>query len=517
MTAARPEGDAMVAASHPLAVDAGLKVLDAGGTAADAAVAAAAVLTVVDPRSTGLGGDLFALSWAPGAAGPVGLASAGVAPAGMTLEALRAAGHDTMPDGGAWSITVPGAPAGWEALLARFGTLGTDRVLAAAVRHAQDGFRVTPVVAAGWATDVPKLSRDEEAAATYLPGGRAPREGETFANPRLAATLRRFVRDGASPFYTGDIAHAIASAVVAQGGPLRAEDLAAWSGPEWVQPLRGRFREIDVIQMPPPGQGVVVLEALGIYDGFEPGDVVEDDHRAIESLKLAIDDAARWVADPAFEPVPVEEMLGQGHLGRQRARIGPRASGARERGMPSDTVYIAVVDGRGGACSLIQSLFRGFGSGIAVPGTGLVLQNRGSGFRLSDDHPDRPMPGKRPFHTIIPAMLAREDSFAGCLGVVGGYMQPQGQVQVLRNLVDRGMTPQEALDAPRFRTYGDNVVRLEQGYDRTVVDGLAARGHDVGPLPASEAGAGQLILRTDDGLTGGSDRRQDGHVGVRRW
>lgn len=432
----------------------------------------------------------------------------------MTLGGLRAAGNDSMPEDGAWSITVPGAPAGWEALLARFGTLGAGRVLAAAVRHAQDGFRLTPVVAAEWATDVPKLSRDEEAAAVFLPGGRAPRAGETFANPGLAETLRRFAADGASPFYTGDIADRIASAVAAQGGPLRAEDLASWSGPEWVEPLRGRFRDLDVIQMPPPGQGVVVLEALGIYDGFEPGDV-EDDHRAIESLKLAIDDAARRVADPAFEAVPVAEMLGRDRIRRQRSRIGPRASGAQARGEPSDTVYVAVVDARGGACSLIQSLFRAFGSGIAVQGTGLVLHNRGSDFRLSEDHPNRPVPGKRPFHTIIPAMLARGNSFAGCLGVVGGYLQPQGQVQVLRNLVDRGMAAQEALDAPRFRTYGDNIVLLERGYDRTVVDGLAARGHDVGPLSASEAGAGQMILCTEDGLSGGSDRRKDGYVRTR--
>ena len=505
----------MVATSHPLAVDAGLEVLDAGGTAVDAAVAAAAVLTVVDPRSTGLGGDLFALSWAPGVPGPVGLAAAGVAPAGMTLEALRAAGHDTMPESGAWSITVPGAPAGWAALLARFGTLGADRVLAAAVRHAADGFRVTPVVASEWAGDVAKLGRDDAAAEVFLPGGRSPRQGETFANPQLAETLLRFVREGASPFYHGDIAHRIASAVAALGGPLQAGDFASWSGPEWVRPLRGGFRGLDVYQMPPPGQGVVLLEALGIYGGFGPGDVVEDDHRAIESLKAAIDDGARWVADPAFEAVPVETMLSRQHLASRRSGIGPTASGAQERGTASDTVYVAVVDGRGGACSLIQSLFRAFGSGVGVPGTGLVLQNRGSGFRLEDDHPDRPMPGKRPFHTIIPAMLARGDRFAGCLGVVGGYMQPQGQFQVLRNVVDRGMDPQVALDSPRFRTYGGETVLLEPGYDPTVVAGLAARGHDVGTLPASEAGGGQMILLTDDGLVGGSDRRKDGYVGVR--
>lgn len=507
-----------MATSHPLAVDAALEILDAGGTATEAAVAAAAVLTVVDPRNTGLGGDLFALTWEPGAAEPAGLAAAGVAPAGMTLEGLRAAGHDTMPVDGPWSVTVPGAPAGWEVLLARFGTLGADRVLSAAVRHAQDGARVTPHVAAEWANDVPKLSRDEEAAALFLPGGQPPRAGETFSNPQLAVTLSRFAGEGAAPFYTGDIAQRIAAAVELRGGPLRGVDLASWSGPEWVRPLRARFRDVDVLQMPPPGQGIVVLEALGIYDGFGRApavEAVEDDHRAIESLKLAIDDGARHVADPAFVPVPVEAMLHPEYLRSRRDGIGPTASRVRRAGVPSDTVHVAVVDGRGGACSLIQSLFRAFGSGIAVPGTGLVLQNRGSGFQLDDDHPGRPEPGKRPFHTIIPAMLARGDAFAGCLGVVGGYMQPQGQLQVLRNVLDRGMSPQQAVDAPRFRAYGDDVVLLEEGYDPAVAAGLMARGHDVGVLPGIEAGGAQLILRTQDGLAGGSDRRKGGYVGVR--
>jgi len=506
----------VVVTSHPLAVEAGLEMLDAGGTAVDAAVSAAAVLAVVDPRSTGLGGDLFALTWEPGAADPVGLAAAGGAPAGMTTERLRAAGHDSVPEVGPWSITVPGAPAGWEALLSRFGVLGRDRVLEAAVRHAEHGSRVTPVGAREWATDVRKLRRDAEASALFLPNGHAPRAGEVFANPQLGQTLRAFVRNGAAPFYTGHLAERIAATVRAGGGPLSSQDLASWGGPEWVHPLRGGYRDVEVLQMPPPGQGIVVLEALGIYGGFpDLLDRVEDDHRAIESLKLAIDDAARHLADPAFEPVPVDAMLDPQHLDEQRSRIGSLAARARSAGVPSDTVYVAVVDGRGGSCSLVQSLFRAFGSGVAVPGTGLVLQNRGSGFLLSDDHPNRPAPGKRPFHTIIPAMLGRGGTFAGSLGVVGGHMQPQGQLQVLRNVVDRGMSAQAAVDAPRFRTYGSDVVLFEPTYDRTVVDGLVARGHDVGVLPLLEAGGAQLVLRTEDGLVAGSDRRKGGCVGRR--
>jgi gamma-glutamyltranspeptidase / glutathione hydrolase len=509
-SASAPRG--MVATSHPLAVQAGLEMLRAGGTAVDAAVAAAGVLTVVDPRSIGLGGDAFAMCWKSGATRPAGLAAAGVSPAGLTVEAIRRVGYTTMPVDGPWSITVPGAPAAWQVLLDRFGKLDVERILTPAIRAADEGFVVTPAVAAEWATAARKLQRNEAAARTFLPQGRPPAEGECFAVPELAETLRTFVRDGSDAFYRGSIAERIGAAVEEENGPLRASDLAAWGGPEWVDPISVSFRGLDVYEMPPPGQGLVVLGALKVYQALPIDGIVDQDHASIEAIKVAHDDANRYLADPAVEPVPVEELLSWEHLDEQLRRVSMTSVMTADVGRPSDTAYVAVADADGGACSFIQSLYDGFGSGIAVPGTGLVLHNRASGFRLDDQHPNRPAPRKRPYHTIIPAMLGRGTQFAGCLGVVGGFMQTQGQVQVLRNLVDRGMTPQQACDAPRFRVYRGRQVALEAGYPQDRADGLAARGHEITELDRFERGGAQLILRNDDGFQGGSDARKDGYA-----
>ena len=515
MSSAATRSQGMVVTQHDLAVRAGLDALEAGGSAADAAVAAAAVLTVVDPRSTGLGGDMFALYWPVGTTAPAGLAAAGVSPAGLTPEALRELGHRSMPVDGPWSITVPGAPAGWEHLLERFGRLGRARVVSHAIGLARDGFEVAPRVADEWTTAVTKLRRSDAAASIYLVDGDAPKPGVRLVNPDLGATLETFARAGSSDFYRGTIAERIAATVAGLGGPLRASDLAGWGGPEWVTPLSVPFRGYDVYEMPPPGQGLVVLEALAIYRGLRPSGHADEDHAAIESIKLAYDDANEHLADPSIGPVPTARLLSAEWIAEQRDRISEDDVLAANVGRASDTVYVAVVDAEGSACSLIQSLYDGFGSGVVVPGTGLALQNRASGFTLRDGHPNQVGPGKRPYHTIIPAMLGRGASFAGCLGVVGGYMQTQGQLQVLRNVFDRGMTPQQACDAPRFRVYRGREVAFEEGYPPAVVADLAARGHHVGVLDPFEGGGAQMILRDGDRFVGGSDVRKGGDVGVR--
>jgi gamma-glutamyltranspeptidase/glutathione hydrolase len=420
-----------------------------------------------------------------------------------------------MPVDGPWSVTVPGAPAAWEELLRGFGRLPRERVLSPAVTHARDGHPVSRFVAEEWPSAEARLRRNRAAAACFLPDGRVPVAGQHLALPDLARSLERFAQEGAAPFYHGDIAQRLAAAIEEEGGPLRAADLAEWEGPEWVDSIAAAFRGIVVHEMPPPGQGIAVLEALRVFEGLEPSGVVEEEHALIESLKVAFADAVATVADPSVEAVPVEELLSDAHIAARRGRISMRRPAEATVGRPSDTVYVAVADSEGGACSLIQSVYDGFGSGIAAPGTGMVLQNRASGFLMEDGHPNRPAPRKRPLHTILPAMLERDGGFAGCLGVVGGYMQPQGQAQILRNLLDRGMGPQAALDAPRFRVYRGRRLAIEPSYPADLAQALASLGHQLETLPRRESGGAQLILKTPDGLTGASDARKDGYVGRR--
>ena len=315
------------------------------------------------------------------------------------------------------------------------------------------------------------------------------------------------------------MAAAIGEAVRAAGGPLRAADLAGWRGAEWVRPIRRRYRDVDVYELPPPGQGIVVLEALAIYAGLDAADAAAQEHAGLEALKLAFADASAHVADPACERVPVAELLDDAYVATRRALIDPGRAAVPLAGEPfaglpfagqGDTSYVAAVDADGGACSFIQSLYEGFGSGIGVPGTGVLLQNRAAGFVLDAGHVNRPAPGKRPYHTIIPALLARDGALLGCLGVVGGFMQPQGQLQILRGLLDRGLDPQDALAAPRVRALGGRRVGVESGYDAGVRAALARRGHELERLTAADAGAAQLILRTETGWAGASDPRKDG-------
>lgn len=503
-------GERMVATSHPLAVQAASEILDRSGTAADAAVAAAAVLNVVDPRSTGIGGDAFALYWPNGTLTPVGLAAAGSAPAAMTVDAIRRAGHVTMPSDGPWSVTVPGSVAGWEALLSRFGRLSLGDVLAPAIRAAREGFRVTPTIAEEWRTADAKLRSDEASAFVYLPLGRSPHAGELFFNPDLASSLEEIASEGCATFYKGRLAAAIEAAVEAAGGPLTADDLANWSGPEWLDPIKGRYRDFDIYEIPPPGQGIVALMALAVCDRLDLRDPVDREHAAIEAVKLAFADAMSYVADPEVVSVATDALLSNDYLSARADQVDMASASIGRPGRPGDTVYVAVADQAGNVCSFIQSLYEGFGSGLTVSGTGIVLQNRASNFVLDPDHPNCVAPGKRPYHTIIPALLGRDEEFYACLGVVGGFMQPQGQMQIIRRLVDDGAHPFDAVSAPRWRHIRDRTVAFEPDFDREMVSSLEGRGHEVEELGRFEAGGAQLIVRSSSGYIGASDPRKDG-------
>jgi gamma-glutamyltranspeptidase/glutathione hydrolase len=402
----------MVATSHPLAVDAALDIMEQGGNAADAAVVAAAVLAVVDPRSTGLGGDAFALHWTRDSDAPIGFAAAGPAPAGLSVDALRRAGFEDMPEDGAWTVTVPGVVAGWERFLDRLGTVDLRRALAPAIAIAEDGFAVTPTIARDWSDSVDKLQRHPYSASVYLPEGRPPKEGERMTNPDLAAALRAVAEEGSGVFYRGWIAERIEDGVRGAGGPLRATDLARWPGPRWVTPISARFRDVDVFELPPPNQGLVTLQALGLYARIPQASAADEEHAAIESLKLAFSDAERFVCDPDVRSVPVAGLLADRYLEERSALVDMAKAAEAQAGSPGDTVYVAVMkDGEG--CSFIQSVFAGFGSGVGAPGTGIVLQNRGAGLSSRRATPIGPREANAHTTPSSPPCWARMGSCAG--------------------------------------------------------------------------------------------------------
>jgi len=511
-----------VATSQPLAAQAGLRMLLDGGTAADAAVAAAAVLNVVEPMSTGLGGDAFALVYRAETKKVYALNASGRAPAAATLERLCSLGvRDEIPLRGMLPVTVPGTAAGWADLLARFGRLGLDRVLQPAIHYAREGYPVSELIAAGWRASEGLLRRDAEARRVYLPGGRAPRAGERFACPDLARSLTLLAEEGPDAFYRGPIARAIGATSRELGGLLTEEDLAAHTT-TWVEPISTEYRGYRVWECPPNGQGIATLMALNILAGYP---VAADSfgapvtlHRKMEAVKLAMTDATRYVADPEMAEVPVEGLLSAEYASERRALIRDDvAISEPSAGVPptsADTVYLCAVDAEGNAVSFINSLYMGFGSGVVARGTGIVLQNRGNLFSLDPDHPNCIAPGKRPYHTIIPCMVTQGDRLAICYGVMGGYMQPQGQVQVLSNIVDHGMDPQRALDAPRFRYDVAKTFGIERGYGRKVYATLRGLGHVLQVSNRGNYGGGQVILVDPESgaYLAGSDPRKDGYA-----
>ncbi len=513
----------MVATSQPLAAVAGLRIMLQGGNAVDAAIAAAAALNVVEPVSTGVGGDMFALVWRNDEKKVRAINGSGRAPAGVSLEWLRGQGYQRMPGAGAHSVTVPGAVHGWETLINACGTMPLSEVLEPAIQYAEEGFPVSDLISFQWSGQWEKLSQ--------LPSGqemlfqdRPPKQGEVMPIPTLGRTLRTIAEGGAEAFYKGDIAQRIADFVQEQGGCLAYEDLADHTS-NWEEPISTDYRGVTCWECPPNDQGVAALEALNIAEGFDikgMGPQSPDAyHHLIEAMRLAFADALSYIADPAKSWVPTDELISKEYAKSRRALIDPNKAMASvpvgEVLVGSDTVYISSVDGQGNGCSLIYSIYSSFGSGMVVPGTGIVLHNRGSLFSLDPNHPNALAPGKRPYHTIIPAMATVDGELYLSYGVMGAFMQPQGHLQVLSNLVDHGMEPQPALNALRFMVSQDSVA-LEEGVSPEVVRGLERRGHHIqviaGPARGIAGGFGgaQLIQRDRDTgvLWGASEPRKDG-------
>jgi gamma-glutamyltranspeptidase/glutathione hydrolase len=528
----------LVGASQPLGVAAGLELLAQGGNAADAAVATAAALGVTEPGSTGLGGDCFALFYSAETGQVSAINGSGRAPAELSLERLKREGYENeLPPYHPYTITVPGACAGWFDLLERHGRKSMRAVLSPAIRLAEEGFPVAPLTALAWQHGVEEQLGQAPGGQELTIEGRAPRAGELFRNPGLAWTMRQIAEEGKEAFYQGEIAERIAQTVQAAGGCLQASDLAAHAS-TWEKPLSVDYRGVRMWECPPNGQGLTALLALNILEGFDLAGMealsAQRLHLEIEAMRLAFADTRWYVADPAFASIPIQELLSKEYAALRRGLIDPeQASLNQAYGSPtagSDTVYLSVVDGEGNACSFINSNYMGFGSGIVPPGLGFSLQNRGHNFSLEPGHPNALAPGKRPYHTIIPAMatkpgaahtegLPREELYA-CFGVMGGFMQPQGHVQVALALVDDGLDPQSALDRARFCLEdgqpGGNVA-LEEGISIQTMSRLAEMGHTVRPVSGVGRhifGRGQIILRDPQSgvLCGGSDPRADGCV-----
>lgn len=510
----------MVCASQPLAAQAGLDMLKEGGNAVDAAIAAAACLTVLEPTSNGLGSDAFALVWTGGKLH--GLNASGRAPRSISAGLVRELGYDEMPARGWVPVMVPGAPSAWDELSQKYGRLPLEAVLAPAIGYAEEGCAVTPVISRLWGNAYREFSRTFQAPCfapwfeTFAPQGRAPRAGEVWRSPGHAASLRKIAATGAKAFYQGELADRMDAFSQKTGGYLRKSDLEDyWC--EWVEPICVDYRGYQVWELPPNGDGVVALMALAILEGFAfpHRDCADTMHKQLEAMKLAYTDGKRYVADPEAMRVTAGELLSKEYAARRRSLIGEEAL-TPEPGDPkgSGTVYLCAADGEGNMVSYIQSNYMGFGSGIVVPGTGISLQNRGANFSLDERMDNCLGPGKKSFHTIIPAFLTKNGEAVGPFGVMGGFMQPQGHVQVVMNTVDFHMNPQEALDAPRWQWVGGKKVQVERGFPFGITEELVRRGHEISVLPESITfGRGQVIWRDEQGtLCGGTEPRADGTV-----
>ncbi|MDI6601954.1 MAG: gamma-glutamyltransferase family protein [Thermoanaerobacteraceae bacterium] len=510
----------MVATSQPLAAQAGLDTLKRGGNAVDAAIATAACLTVVEPTSNGIGADNFAILWIKDKL--YGLNSSGYAPRNISIQELKNKGYTEIPRYGFIPVTVPGAPSGWAELSRRFGKMPLTEVLKPAIDYAINGYPVSASTALMWQralnlyTDVLKGEEFKCWFETFAPDGRAPQPGEIVKLRDHGETLKEIAETNAESFYRGNLAEKIGAFSKRYGGYLDENDLATFKS-EWVDPIKVNYRGYDIWELPPNGQGIVALMALNILKGFDfiERENVNTYHLMIEAIKLAFADAHKYVADPHAMKVTVDELLSDAYADERRKLIGKTAimpTVGNPKG--SGTVYLCTADSEGNMVSMIQSNYMGFGSGLVVPGTGIALQNRGHNFSFDESHDNCLAPNKKPYHTIIPGFMTKDGKAIGPFGVMGGFMQPQGHVQVIMNTIDFHMNPQEALDAPRIQWTGGKGVQIEPHAALTIAQGLSRLGHEVVLMhDLSGFGRGQIIWRDDNGsLCGGTEPRTDGYV-----
>ncbi|GGC76312.1 gamma-glutamyltransferase [Thalassobacillus devorans] len=510
----------MVATSQPLAAQAGMDILKQGGNAIDAAIATAAALTVVEPTSNGIGGDAFAIVWVKGDIH--GLNASGPSPNSISIEEVKKLGYKEMPEHGMLPVTIPGAPSAWKALNERFGKLSFEKMLQPAIDYAENGFPISPVVSQLWEEGYVTFSEKQGEefkpwSETFAPEGRCPKAGEIWSSPHHASTLKSIAETKAASFYEGELADKIDQFSRQHGGFLRKEDLATYK-PEWVDPIRVNYKGYDVWEIPPNGSGMIALMALNILDGFEVTDngSVDTYHRQLEAMKLAYVDGLKYITEQGKMGVSTNELLSEAYAATRRSLIDEEAL-LPEPGDPlaGGTVYLAAADEEGNMISYIQSNFKGFGSGMVVPETGISLQNRGWSFSLDENHYNRLEPGKKTYHTIIPGFLSKDGSPVGPFGVMGGFMQPQGHVQVVMNMVDYHLNPQAALDAPRWKWVSGKTIEVEPHFPDHIAQALSRKGHQiVKRVDSLSFGRGQIIVRNPETgvLAGGSESRTDGLV-----
>ncbi|TLS36093.1 gamma-glutamyltransferase family protein [Pseudalkalibacillus caeni] len=513
----------MVATSQPLAAQAGLDILKQGGNAIDAAIATAAALTVVEPTSNGIGGDAFALVWTNGKLH--GLNASGPSPQSISIEAVKERGYEEIPAHGWVPVTVPGAPGAWAELSKEFGKLPLTEVLKPAIDYAENGYPVSPILGKFWKLAYKKFKgilTEEEFThwfETFAPGGNPPEIGEVWKSPGHASTLKEIAETNAESFYRGELANKISSFSKEYNGFISKEDLENFQ-PEWVDPINVKYRGYDVWEIPPNGQGLVALMALNVLNGMDidEKESIDTYHKQIEAMKLAFTDGQKYITEEKAMSVKVKDLLSEQYAEKRRALIGEEAI-TPEPGTPpkGGTVYLATADGEGNMVSFIQSNYMGFGSGLVVPGTGIALQNRGHNFSLNTEHDNRLEPGKRTYHTIIPGFLTKDGQPVGPFGVMGGFMQPQGHLQVVMNTVDFHLNPQTALDAPRWQWLKDKKVLVESNFPNHIAQELSRKGHEIQvALDSGAFGRGQIIWRNPDTgvLSGGTESRTDGAIAV---